>query len=127
MSRFLIIAAAGSGSRLGRKTPKALAPLRGRPLLAWTLQALSPLAFARVVIAAPAEHIEEVALLAGSGARVVAGGTRRTESVRRGFDALEPADTDLVCVHDAARPFVTAAETSAVLESAALYGAAIAA
>jgi len=125
MPRFLIIAAAGSGTRLGGGQPKALVPLCGRPMIAWTLQAFSPVAFSGVVIAAPPGRVEEFAALAGSGVRVVAGGDRRTDSVRCGFEALAAGDSDLVCVHDAARPFVTADEANAVLDAAERVGAAV--
>jgi len=59
--------------------------------------------------------------------KVVAGGKTRSASVRRGFEALGAADDDLVAVHDAARPLVSAAETGAVLAAAEACGAAIAA
>jgi 2-C-methyl-D-erythritol 4-phosphate cytidylyltransferase / 2-C-methyl-D-erythritol 2,4-cyclodiphosphate synthase len=127
MARLLLIVAAGSGTRLGRATPKALVPLAGRTLLDWALDALAPMAFARTVVAAPPERVREVAGLVGPRAIVVAGGETRSESVRRGVAALSPADADVVCVHDAARPLVTAAEVGAVLASAERTGAAIAA
>lgn len=51
-----------------------------------------------VVVVVPAQHAEVE--------RAVAGGASRSESVRRGLAAI-PADVDIVCVHDAARPFAT--------------------
>jgi 2-C-methyl-D-erythritol 4-phosphate cytidylyltransferase/2-C-methyl-D-erythritol 2,4-cyclodiphosphate synthase len=127
MSRLLLIVAAGSGSRLGRATPKALVSLADRPLLAWTLESVEGADFARVAVAAPAERLDEVARLAGSRVRVVAGGATRSASVRAGVSALAPEDGDVVAVHDAARPLVTAEEFRAVLESAERLGAAAAA
>jgi 2-C-methyl-D-erythritol 4-phosphate cytidylyltransferase/2-C-methyl-D-erythritol 2,4-cyclodiphosphate synthase len=127
MARLLLIVAAGSGSRLGRSMPKALVPLAGRTLLDWALDALAPATFARTVVAVPAERVPEFAGLVGPRATVVAGGETRSESVRRGVAALSPADADLVCVHDAARPLVTASEAEAVVVSAERTGAAIAA
>jgi 2-C-methyl-D-erythritol 4-phosphate cytidylyltransferase len=66
------------------------------------------------VIAAPAGREVELAAIAPEGleAEVVAGGESRSESVAR---ALERADSDLVAVHDAARPLVTAELIDAVL------------
>ncbi len=127
MARLLLIVAAGSGSRLGSATPKALVLLAGRPLLDWTLDSVAPAAFARIVVAAPPERVPEVAALCGRRATVVAGGATRSDSVRRGVAALSPSDADTVAVHDAARPLVTADEMVAVLEAAERDGAAAAA
>ena len=107
-----VIAAAGSGERLGAGGPKALAEVGGRPLLAWSLDAIAESTrIGAVVIAAPPGNEEEVRAIAG-GATVVAGGSSRSESVRR---ALEQVDSDLVAVHDAARPLVTGELFDAVI------------
>lgn len=127
MAALLLIVAAGSGSRLGHGGPKALVPLAGRPILSWALDAFLPLAFARTVITAPPDRVGEFSRIVGATARVVAGGDSRSESVRRGVEALAAADGDIVAIHDAARPFVTAAEIEAVLRAAGQTGAAIAA
>jgi len=123
----LIVVAAGSGTRLGRPEPKALVPLMDRPLLSWTLDSLASLSFAGRVIAAPPGRIDEVRKLAGEGAKVVEGGATRSESVRRAFQACGVGGSTIVCIHDAARPFVTAAETEEILAAAEETGAAIAA
>ena len=127
MAALLLVVAAGSGSRLGRPEPKALVPLGGRPLLSWTLDAFAPVAFARTVVTAPPDRLGDFERLVGGRGRVVAGGVTRSASVRRGFGALAPADGDIVAVHDAARPFVSADEIRAVLRAAEETGAAIAA
>lgn len=96
-----VIAAAGSGERLGAGGPKALAAVAGRPLLAWSLAALEGAeSIGTVVIAAPPGHEEEIGAIAGS-ASVVPGGASRSESVA---NALEGVESELVVVHDAARP-----------------------
>jgi 2-C-methyl-D-erythritol 4-phosphate cytidylyltransferase len=118
--------AAGSGSRLGLPQPKALVSLHGRPLLSWTLEALSSLSFGGTVIAAPAGRLDEVRALAGEGAKVIEGGATRAGSVRRAFQACGVGGSSLICIHDAARPFVTAAEVSAVLRAAEESGVATA-
>ena len=58
--------------------------------------------------------------------RAASGGARRQDSVANGF-ALVPPYADLVLVHDAARPFVTAAVIDRVLDAAIETGAAVAA
>ena len=124
---LLIVAAAGTGNRLGRKEPKAIVPLAGRPLICWTLETFSAIPFARAVVAAPPGCESELDAVVAGRAQVVAGGETRAASVRLAFDALHPNPSDLVCVHDAARPLVTAAEARSVLEAAERAGAAIAA
>lgn len=97
-----IVPAAGRGERLAAEQPKALVHLGGAPLLvhaARMLQSLSDIEC--VVIAAPADHVDEVRQLVPD-ATVVCGGETRQESVRRALAAL-PADVDIVLVHDAAR------------------------
>jgi 2-C-methyl-D-erythritol 4-phosphate cytidylyltransferase len=124
---LLIIAAAGHGSRLARSEPKALVPLLGRPLISWTLDALAAVPFASRRVAVPPGRENRFEAAIGGSAGIVAGGDTRSASVRRAFESLNAAPTDLVCVHDAARPFVTLRETRAVLDAAVETGAAIAA
>ena len=107
-----MVAAAGSGERLGAGGPKALVELGGRPLLAWSLDALREAAISAVVIAAPPGSEEEITALAGSGVQVVTGGATRAESVAR---ALSEVATELVAIHDAARPLAGAGLFDAVL------------
>jgi 2-C-methyl-D-erythritol 4-phosphate cytidylyltransferase len=124
---LLIIAAAGTGSRLGRNEPKALVPLLGRPLVSWSLDALSTLPFARGVVAVPPGRESEFEALVGGRLSIVAGAGTRSGSVRRAFEELDAEPADLVCIHDAARPLVTAAEARSVVDAAQRTGAAIAA
>jgi 2-C-methyl-D-erythritol 4-phosphate cytidylyltransferase len=96
-----VIAAAGSGDRLGAGGPKALVEVAGEPLLAWSLAALADSdLIGGVVIAAPPGHEEAVLEVAGD-ATVVLGGASRSESVA---NALKEVESELVVVHDAARP-----------------------
>jgi 2-C-methyl-D-erythritol 4-phosphate cytidylyltransferase len=110
-----IIAAAGSGGRLGASEPKALVDLAGRPLVAWSIDALDAAeSVTAIVAAAPAGREAELEALApaGTAMRVVAGGETRSESVQA---ALAVTDAELVAIHDAARPMLTAALVDALL------------
>ena len=127
MAWLAIVPAAGSGSRLARGEPKALVPLGGRPLLVLALEMLRAVPVVRTVVAGPPERLAELGPLLRAGETAVAGGSSRAESVRRAFEALAPAPDDVVCIHDAARPFVTAEETRRVIDAAERRGAAIAA
>jgi 2-C-methyl-D-erythritol 4-phosphate cytidylyltransferase len=123
-----VLAAAGRGERLGRVSdsaagpspsarpnldrPKAFAPLRGRPLLAESLERLewSPW-IDSIVVVAPPDWEEPVILLAeelGCGKVVasVPGGDTRADSVRIGLREVGDGAAAIL-VHDAARPLVT--------------------
>jgi 2-C-methyl-D-erythritol 4-phosphate cytidylyltransferase len=108
---WALIAAAGSGERLGIDRPKAFAVLGGRPLLAESLDRLDrcPLIDA-IVVAAPPGWEEPSILLAEElvASKVVAcvtGGATRAESVAAALSEV-PEEALVVLVHDAARPVV---------------------
>ena len=101
MSVGAIVAAGGRGERLGAATPKAVVALAGEPLVVHACRALRDAGVAEIVVAAPADNVDEVASLLPD-VRVVAGGATRTASVRRALAELSP-DADIVLVHDAAR------------------------
>jgi 2-C-methyl-D-erythritol 4-phosphate cytidylyltransferase len=108
---WALLVAAGTGERLGLDRPKAFAELRGRPLLAESLERLDACPWVdAVVVAAPPGWEEPVILLAEelAASKVVAcvtGGATRAESVRAALgDVGEEAL--VVLVHDAARPLV---------------------
>lgn len=129
MTVTAIIAAAGFGRRLGAGVPKQLLELDGRSILERSVGAfLSHPRVRDVVVALPAAlAAEPPGWLAGAPRlRVVAGGERRQDSVANAFDAVSD-DADIVLVHDAARPFVTADVISRSIDAAARHGAAIAA
>jgi 2-C-methyl-D-erythritol 4-phosphate cytidylyltransferase len=114
-----LIVAAGSGERLGAGRPKALVELAGRPLVAWSIDALlATPRIERIVIATPPGAEWPLALSALERVDVVEGGTSRSDSVRRALDAA--GEPQLVLVHDAARPLLTAALAESVI--AALAG-----
>ncbi len=97
-----MIAAAGSGQRLGAGGPKAFVPLAGRAMVEWSIAACRAAPSVRsIVVACPPGHVHD---LAGGDVGVVDGGATRAESVS---NALEAVGTELVAVHDAARPLVT--------------------
>ena len=127
-----IIAAGGSGRRLGASVPKQLLDVGGRTLLERSIDAFrSHPAVDEVIVAVPAEMLAAppscLAWLDNAGdVRLVAGGERRQESVANAFAAVSET-VDIVLVHDAARPFVTSDVISRAIEGAVAHGAAIAA
>ncbi len=120
-----LIVAAGSGERLGAGRPKAFVELAGRPLLAWSVDALAQVAgIEQIVVALPAGAglPPDVGAAAGAAGapRIVAveGGATRSESVLRAL-AASGHDAPLVLVHDAARALVTAALAETVIAALA--------
>jgi 2-C-methyl-D-erythritol 4-phosphate cytidylyltransferase len=112
MSVWAILAAAGSGERLGLDRPKAFAPLNDRPLVTEPIERLDASEWIEgIVIAAPPGWEEPCILVAeevaaGKVAKAVTGGATRAESVRAAL-AEVPDEATVVLVHDAARPLVT--------------------
>ena len=128
-----IVVAGGRGSRLGRPEPKAFVPLDGRPMLAYSLEALRGVDEVGELVVVLPEDQEPVLADAWEDlfdeyriSATVAGGERRWQSVTRGLQALSQG-SDLVLIHDAARPLVTPELIEAVVARAVEVGAAIAA
>jgi 2-C-methyl-D-erythritol 4-phosphate cytidylyltransferase len=98
-----LIVAAGRGERLGFGRPKALVPLCGQSMLAWSLGSLRAVpAVSQIIVALPADALDA----APDGVTAVTGGAQRSQSVRAAL-AAAAADGDPVIVHDAARPLAT--------------------
>ena len=124
----VLIPAGGIGLRLGRSTPKQFLRIGAGTILATTLRHFTRHPAVRaVVIAAPAAHLARTrALTARLRGRVtvevVEGGASRQESVWRALQAA-PADTSIVLVHDAVRPFNTGQLIDAIRTGAEAHGA----
>ena len=105
-----IIPAAGSGERFGEE--KQFKLLSGRPLFFHTLKLFLQSDYIdEIIVAVPSANVDSthrdvLSMSAGKPVKVVAGGTRRQDSVKNGIDVSDSHST-LVCIHDAARPFVT--------------------
>jgi 2-C-methyl-D-erythritol 4-phosphate cytidylyltransferase len=96
-----LLVAAGRGERLGTAGPKAFVMLGGRPMVQWSIDALAAVdEVERIVVALPP------GVHAPAGTIGVPGGAQRSQSVRAALRAA--GDGDVVLVHDAARPLVTA-------------------
>ena len=129
-----IVAAGGRGARLGAAVPKQLLAIGGESILRRSVRLLAEHArIDEVVVVLPPDLAEDgaanlAAELAFPGKRltVVAGGARRQDSVRNGFDAVR-GRADVVVIHDAARPFASADLVSRTIDAAVESGAALAA
>ena len=125
----MIVVAAGASTRMGGADKLAVA-VGGRPLLAWTLDALArSSSVSRMVIVTTMDRIPGIAgapWLPDAVHAVVVGGARRQDSVAAGVAALSGGPGDgVVLVHDGARPLVSSTLVDAVAAAAAEHGAAI--
>ena len=117
----------------GGPIAKALLPLSDVPLFVYPLRTLCGVHdLGGIVLVVPADHQAQAAeMVAHYGpwpfpVEITAGGAERQDSVAAGLSKLDTT-TDLVIIHDAARPFVSLACLSACVAAATLSGAAIAA
>ena len=108
----VLIVAAGKGERTGRAKPKQYEPLKGKSLLARSLEAFSGLPV-QVVIGPGQDSLYAEAL--PHGPKPITGGARRQDSVRLGLEAMAANAPDLVLIHDAARPLVSRSLIDGVL------------
>lgn len=122
---YVIIVAAGTGSRFGADLPKQFCMLAGRPVLCHAVDRVRrALPGARVItVISPSMRQLWEELAAADGLEmppVVEGGATRWESVRNALAAIDSTDPDaVVLVHDAARPLLDTSTARAVVEAAA--------
>ena len=135
----VIITAAGSSNRMGSNTKKEYLPLNKGTILSESAKAfLTNLNCSLLVITTPANKInqtldalkadsEVVALLENTKLCITEGGASRQESVYKGLLAVkeELPQTDIVLIHDGARPFVSEEIVKSVFEAAVEFGASV--
>ncbi|MDH5466501.1 MAG: 2-C-methyl-D-erythritol 4-phosphate cytidylyltransferase [Candidatus Aminicenantes bacterium] len=120
-----IIVAAGEGQRFG--SPKQFAPLGGKLVLDWCLEAFDAHAEVDEIILVVKDKAKgnEYLQRYGKVAAVVRGGKKRQDSVLSGFQQLDPAQAEVVLVHDGVRPFIRGALISRVIQATRERGAVI--
>lgn len=119
-----IVPAAGKGRRFGGN--KVLASLKGRPVVAWTLQALQQIPEISEIIPVVSEEIMEevIKIVESTGIskvkKVVPGGEERTDSVKNALCSIDDAP-ERVLIHDGVRPLVTGELIKRVIKSLGDY------
>ena len=130
MNVIALIMAGGTGDRFGTGTPKQLASLHGRAMIAWSADVLaeSPRIAGLMIVTPPGVDFSlRDALSAGAAGKVRAvatGGVTRQESVFNGLQNL-PDGTTHVLIHDAARPCLSAALRDRVLDALGTHDAVV--
>lgn len=131
MKNSVIICAAGVGKRMNSSIPKQYLLLKGRPILAHTIEAFDKSKdISDIVIVTGENDIEYVKndIVKKYGFNkvisVTAGGKERQNSVYNGLKALSP-DTNIVLIHDGVRPFVSSEDIKNIIEQTKIYNACV--
>ena len=120
----VVVVAAGSSVRMGED--KLFMPLEGKPVLAWTLQALDVCPFVdEIVLVTREDRLEQAAELCRQFeikkvGKVIIGGKNRTESALAGVSSVK-RDARIILIHDGARPLVTEDIVYDAMHTAAIY------
>ena len=124
-----IVAAGGRGARLGAEVPKQLLSIGGESILRRSVRLFAEIdRIGEIVVVLPPDlaAVPPDLDLPGKPLSVVAGGARRQDSVRLGFEAIRDR-ADIVVIHDAARPFASPGLVMRTIDAAVESGAALAA
>jgi 2-C-methyl-D-erythritol 4-phosphate cytidylyltransferase len=125
-----ILPAAGLGTRMGAEKPKQFLELDGVPIWILSLRRIASCPLVTdIFIATRGDGIQKLEERIREEkfqqpVRVVKGGDSRQESVSQALQHV-PADTELILVHDAVRPFVTVEQITRVISEARRTRAAI--
>jgi len=131
MQVFVILPAAGLGTRMAGPQPKQFLALNGVPILIHSLRAFAAVErVTAIYVAVRKTEMERVqAQIAEYGfdgrVLVVEGGDSRQESVAHALAALPAEPDDIVLVHDAVRPLIDAATIERTIDAVQEHGAAI--
>ncbi|MFN3380000.1 MAG: 2-C-methyl-D-erythritol 4-phosphate cytidylyltransferase [Runella zeae] len=130
MTKFAIIVAGGSGTRMGSKIPKQFMLIGGKPILMHTIEKFLSYDFSlQVILVLPANAMKMWYALCDKHQfyppiMTVSGGNTRFQSVKNGLKRIS-AKEGVVAVHDGVRPFVTSEIIHKSFETAQLHGAAV--
>lgn len=109
---YAIIPAGGSGKRIGSEIPKQFIRVNEREIITYTLEVFQKCELVDEIIVATMEDYFE--LIENIKSRhnfdkltnIVEGGKERQDSVFNALSSINASDTDLIAVHDAARPLL---------------------
>jgi 2-C-methyl-D-erythritol 4-phosphate cytidylyltransferase len=129
-SKYALIVAGGSGTRIGTDVPKQFIPLGSKPILMYTIQRFADYSKdLQIILVLPSSQIPEWEKLTKEYSfsikvKIVAGGATRFQSVKNGLDSI-PEPEGLVAIHDGVRPFVNRAIIDNSFLSASKFGCGI--
>lgn len=122
----VIIAAAGQSSRMGSDISKQLLEISGKTVLEYSLDAFSKSEYVKeIIVSSKKEEVETVSSLCDKYKKVkcvVEGGRIRQESVYKAMMQVS-AESQIVAIHDAARPLISTEEIDNIILCANEHGA----
>ncbi|KAI4367388.1 hypothetical protein MLD38_023131 [Melastoma candidum] len=124
----VILLAGGSGKRMGASIPKQYLPLLGQPIALYSLYTFSEMSEVKeiVVVCDPSykDIFEDVKQNIPVGLKFALPGKERQDSVYNGLQEID-WESELVCIHDSARPLILRGDVEKVLKDGYRIGAAV--
>jgi 2-C-methyl-D-erythritol 4-phosphate cytidylyltransferase len=113
MKTYVIIPAGGKGKRGGTETPKQYIRFHGKELIVYTLEVFQKNSLVdEIIIAAEPPYFSLLNKIAKDYnltkiTQLIEGGDERQDSVNNALKAIKADESDLIAVHDAARPLLS--------------------
>ena len=123
MNVSLILLAGGSGSRMGSSIPKQFININGKMLANYSLDVFLSIEAIDEIVIVCASCYQSYFQASKKTFKFALPGLRRQDSVFNGLQCVSTS-ADLVCIHDAARPYISTQIVKDVLQAADQYGAA---
>ncbi|WOK96515.1 2-C-methyl-D-erythritol 4-phosphate cytidylyltransferase, chloroplastic isoform X2 [Canna indica] len=124
----VVLLAGGKGTRMGANMPKQYLPLLGQPIALYSFYTFSKMSEVKeiIVVCDPSyrDVFEDASKDIKVGIKFALPGKERQDSVFSGFQEID-GSSELVCVHDSARPLVTSGDVRKVFQDAWVNGAAV--
>ncbi|KAI3805242.1 hypothetical protein L1987_27439 [Smallanthus sonchifolius] len=124
----VVLLAGGKGKRMGASMPKQYLPLLGQPIALYSFYTFSRMPEVKeiVVVCDPSyqDIFEDAREKINVDLKFALPGKERQDSVYSGLQAID-LTSELVCVHDSARPLVTSSDVGKVLNDGLRVGASV--
>ena len=124
-----IILAGGKGKRMNSSISKQFIEIKGKPIIYYTIKKFNDnKKIDNIIVVLSQEEIEYfkeniLKIFDLKVDKIVVGGAERQDSVYNGLKSLENSETDIVLIHDGARPFISDRIIDEGIKYAAIYGA----
>ncbi len=131
MKNIVIIPAAGNGLRLGEQIPKQYLKVFGKEIIAYTIDIFQNCGLIdEIIISAQTEYFDQIRQIKDNYgftkiSKVVKGGETRQKSVANALFSITAEDSDLILIHDAARPLLPKLILKNAIEKAKIHQSAI--
>lgn len=121
----VILLAGGIGSRMGTSIPKQFLPLNGKLMALYSYELFLKENIAEIIVVCDPAYQHYFKAERGIPLKFAVSGERRQDSLFNGFQQID-LNSEMVCIHDAARPLLNSETVKKILLEASLCGAAVA-